>query len=46
MRKREFAETIASLIDREAITVETFGEYHKAGKLYVLSQEIIDSWGK
>jgi hypothetical protein len=46
MRKREFSEVIASLIDREAVSVETYGEYRKTGKMYVLSKEIIDSWEK
>jgi hypothetical protein len=44
MRKREFSEAIASLIDREAITVEAYTQYRNTGKLYVLAQEIIDSW--
>ncbi|MGC9362681.1 MAG: hypothetical protein ACP5F3_07120, partial [Candidatus Syntrophosphaera sp.] len=44
MRKREFSEVIASLIDREAVTVESYGQYRHVGKMYILSQEIIDSW--
>jgi hypothetical protein len=46
MRKREFSETIASLIDREAVTVESYTEYRHTGKIYVLNQAIIESWGK
>ncbi|MBW6514281.1 MAG: hypothetical protein K0B87_05940, partial [Candidatus Syntrophosphaera sp.] len=46
MRKREFQETIASLIDREAITVESYSQYNHTGKLYVLNRAIIESWGK
>jgi hypothetical protein len=46
MRKREFTEAIASLIDREAITVEAYGDYRRTGKMYVLCKEIIDSWSE
>jgi len=46
MRKREFQEVMGSLIDREAVTVEAYGEYRKTGKMYILSKEIIESWGE
>jgi hypothetical protein len=44
MRKREFSEAIASLIDREAVTVESYKTSTQSGRMYVLSPEIINSW--
>ena len=44
MRKREFSETMESLIDREAVRVETYTNYRHTGKLYVLDPAIIESW--
>ncbi|MCB5246758.1 MAG: hypothetical protein LHW57_01865, partial [Candidatus Cloacimonetes bacterium] len=47
MKKREFRETIESLIDREAITVETYrSSQGNPGRMYVLSPHIIESWNK
>lgn len=46
MRKREFQDAVASLIDREALTVEAYSEYRHSGRLYVLDPEIVQSWGK
>jgi hypothetical protein len=47
MRKREFNECIAGLIDREAIRVETSDRDHgPVGKMYVLSPLIMESWKK
>jgi len=44
MRKREFQEVIASLIDREAIMVQSIGSGNHVGKLYVLSPELLKNW--
>lgn len=45
MRKREFRDCIESLLEREAITVETYRtSKNVAGKMYVLNPEIIESW--
>ncbi|MCB5285564.1 MAG: hypothetical protein LHW45_08260 [Candidatus Cloacimonetes bacterium] len=47
MRKREFNECIAGLIDREAIRVEASDRVHgPVGKMYVLSPLIMESWKK
>ncbi len=47
MRKREFNECIAGLIEREAISVESYrSQQGDAGKLYVLAPELIESWKK
>jgi hypothetical protein len=45
MRKKEFRDSIESLIEREALTVETYqsANFH-ASKLYVLAPEILESW--
>jgi hypothetical protein len=45
MRKREFNECIAGLIDREAITVKASESTSgRVGKEYVLSPLIMESW--
>ncbi|MBW6513316.1 MAG: hypothetical protein K0B87_00975 [Candidatus Syntrophosphaera sp.] len=45
MRKREFRDAIESLLEREAISVETsLSRNNKPAKLYVLDQEILNSW--
>jgi hypothetical protein len=46
MRKREFRECVESLIEREAITVGTFGSGNHVGRMYVLANDIIESWSK
>ncbi|MBP7205375.1 MAG: hypothetical protein KBA54_02545 [Candidatus Cloacimonetes bacterium] len=47
MRKREFNECIAGLIDREAISVEASNLISgRVGKVYVLSPLILESWKK
>ena len=45
MKKREFKECIESLIEREAITVDTFQarNYHNT-KYYILAEEILKSF--
>ena len=45
MRKREFHDTIESLIDREALTVETYKSTTNTGKMYVLNPGIVKDWG-
>ena len=48
MRKREFLDVIASLVEREAITVEN-GPKQKNGifpKMYRANSDILKSWGK
>ena len=45
MKKREFAECIASLAEREAVRVEFVkGSSNRMNKLYVLNDDILDSW--
>jgi hypothetical protein len=45
MRKREFGKCVASLIEREAVRVETEKlNSRKASKVYILDESIIDSW--
>jgi hypothetical protein len=45
MRKKEFRDSIESLIEREAITVETFQSANfRASKQYDLAAEIMESW--
>jgi hypothetical protein len=45
MRKKEFRDSIESLIEREAVTVETVrSSQGNIGKLYVLAPEILASW--
>ena len=45
MKKREFGECVASLIEREAVRVETEKlNSRKASKVYILDESIIDSW--
>jgi len=47
MRKREFNECIAGLIDREAITVDNYRtQQGNSGRLYVLSPDLVESWKK
>ena len=47
MKKREFKECVESLIEREAITVESLKLRNgNTGKAYVLHQDIMDSWSK
>jgi len=46
MRKNEFRAVVESLIDREALTVDTYNNYRKSGKLYVLASDIVESWEK
>ena len=47
MRKREFNECIAGLIDREAISVEAKpAKNHPITKVYVVHQAISESWAK
>ncbi len=43
MRKREFNECIAGLIEREAITVSATTTASKTGKLYILEPELLKS---
>ena len=45
MKKREFKECVESLIEREAITVDTYKTSQgNPGRMYVLTKEILDSW--
>jgi hypothetical protein len=45
MRKREFRDHIESLIDREAISVETYrSNQGNMGKMYVLDPELMENW--
>jgi len=45
MRKREFNECIASLIEREAISVEAMTMSNgRPGKAYQVSEVIMESW--
>ena len=44
MRKREFATAVESLIDREAVTVESYSAYNHTGKMYVVSKALMESW--
>jgi len=45
MKKREFGECVASLIEREAVRVEAEKlNSRKASKVYILDESIIDSW--
>ncbi|MDD4223487.1 MAG: hypothetical protein PHD87_02745 [Candidatus Cloacimonetes bacterium] len=45
MRKREFNECIAGLIDRVAISVEAITLSNgRPGKAYQVSEEIMESW--
>ncbi|MBW6513240.1 MAG: DUF3987 domain-containing protein [Candidatus Syntrophosphaera sp.] len=47
MKKRDFKECIESLIEREAISVESYKSVQgNSGKMYVLARELMDSWGK
>ncbi|MBW6514979.1 MAG: hypothetical protein K0B87_09545 [Candidatus Syntrophosphaera sp.] len=47
MKKRDFKECIESLIEREAISVESYKSAQgNSGKMYVLARELMDSWGK
>ncbi len=46
LRKREFHDTVESLIDREAVTVETYKSTTNTGKMYVLDPGIIKDWSK
>ena len=47
MKKREFAECIASLAEREALRVDTEKKLNnKSAKIYVLNEGIIKSWRK
>ena len=47
MRKREFNECIAGLIDWEAVSVEAVKlKNGNTGKVYLLNDEIMRSWGK
>ena len=46
MRKREFLDCICSLLEREAVTVDSFqAKNYPVAKMYVLNPEIISSWG-
>ena len=44
MKKREFAETIETLLDREALTIGTYGKGSHVGRLYTLSPDIVENW--
>jgi len=45
MRKREFKEIIESLIEKEAITVETYvSSQGNTGRMYVLAADLFNSW--
>ncbi|MFA7630920.1 MAG: hypothetical protein WCY21_02350 [Candidatus Cloacimonadaceae bacterium] len=45
MKKREFGECVASLIEREAVRVDTERVTSKrASKIYLLDESIISSW--
>jgi hypothetical protein len=45
MKKREFKECVESLIDREAITVDTYtGLNNRVARVYVLEKELMESW--
>lgn len=46
MRKREFKEAVDSLIEREALTVETYGSGSHVGKMYALNTVIVKDWEK
>lgn len=46
LRKREFREAIESLIEREAITVESYKNLKSSGKLYVLNPVLLADWQK
>lgn len=47
MRKREFNECVASLIEREAISVEAVKlKNGHTGKSYQLNGSIMDSWSR
>ena len=47
MKKREFKECVESLIEREAITVDTHtGPNNKVARMYVLNADIRHSWGQ
>ncbi len=45
MKKREFNECVASLIEREAITVQAYeSKFRPTAKLYLLEKDIMESW--
>ncbi|MFA6721578.1 MAG: DUF3987 domain-containing protein [Candidatus Cloacimonadaceae bacterium] len=44
MTKREFGIAIETLIEREAVRVETYNSGKRPGKLYVIAPEIYHSW--
>ncbi len=45
MKKRDFKECIETLIEREAITVQSYvSGNNKVGKQYVLASELLQSW--
>jgi hypothetical protein len=44
MKKREFKECIESLIEREALTVDSVHTQTKTARLYILHQDIYQSW--
>jgi len=47
MKKREFKECVESLIEREAVTVDTYrSSQGNTGRMYMLSPYIIESWNK
>lgn len=47
MKKREFKECVESLIEREAITVDTHTDpNNKVARMYVLNADIRHSWGQ
>ena len=46
LKKRDFKECLESLIDRGAITVEAYVKNNHTGKMYVLDQELHESWRK
>ncbi len=47
MKKREFGECVASLIEREAVRVEAVrSSQGNIGKTYILSPKIMESWSK
>ncbi len=44
MNKREFMAAVETLIEREAVKVETYQNVKKTGKMYSISPEIYRSW--
>lgn len=46
MNKREFKDSVETLIDREAVKVESYGSGSHVGRCYVLDRGIMSDWSK